>query len=376
MWAGLPRQFVPTGCDVLADSRPHPRTCLAQPLLIARTMECAVQPTTLATIQLPAAATLLTETPNAAGIMLASGISFGKQLDTALGDTPTPAPSTANASTLPQASPQAAAAPSQQASTPAPAPQTQPMPTTTTSAQQADPPSPSGIVTAALPQPLAATTQDVASDVTGACTSTAVRRTTSRTSSTKASADGQPQTVSAQPNAVVTPVPTAAPEQTDPATAATGAPQASSHISGVATVMAKPEGTKALDAEGQAPSPSTPHSAPAPEAQAAPSAQPATLPSAELAVPAAVALPSQPAVPAASSVTAPAETPRSASPVTQITPALVQIGHAADGAQRLTVRLQPPELGLVQIRIDRCQYRSNFPQKCRLNFPHFVERSI
>jgi flagellar hook-length control protein FliK len=31
----------------------------------------------------------------------------------------------------------------------------------------------------------------------------------------------------------------------------------------------------------------------------------------------------------------------------------MQIGHAPDGAQRLTVRLDPPELGQVQIKIDR-----------------------
>ena len=37
----------------------------------------------------------------------------------------------------------------------------------------------------------------------------------------------------------------------------------------------------------------------------------------------------------------------------QIAPALVQMGHAPDGAQRLTVRLEPPELGQVQVRIDR-----------------------
>jgi flagellar hook-length control protein FliK len=45
--------------------------------------------------------------------------------------------------------------------------------------------------------------------------------------------------------------------------------------------------------------------------------------------------------------------PHAATPVEQITPALVSLGHAPDGAQRLTMRLQPPELGQVQIRIDR-----------------------
>lgn len=41
------------------------------------------------------------------------------------------------------------------------------------------------------------------------------------------------------------------------------------------------------------------------------------------------------------------------SPAAQITPALVSMGHAPDGAQRLSMKLEPPELGQVQIRIDR-----------------------
>ena len=44
-----------------------------------------------------------------------------------------------------------------------------------------------------------------------------------------------------------------------------------------------------------------------------------------------------------------------ASPVAQIAPALVAFAHGPDGAQRLTLRLDPPELGQVQIRIDRPQ---------------------
>ena len=61
-----------------------------------------------------------------------------------------------------------------------------------------------------------------------------------------------------------------------------------------------------------------------------------------------------PTTPAA---TPPAATPASphatATPAEQIAPALVSLGHAPDGAQRLTMRLQPPELGQVQVRIDR-----------------------
>jgi len=42
-----------------------------------------------------------------------------------------------------------------------------------------------------------------------------------------------------------------------------------------------------------------------------------------------------------------------ASPAAQLAPALVQMGHAPDGATRLTVRLDPPELGHVEVRIER-----------------------
>jgi flagellar hook-length control protein FliK len=41
------------------------------------------------------------------------------------------------------------------------------------------------------------------------------------------------------------------------------------------------------------------------------------------------------------------------SPATQIEPVLVSLAHSPDGAQSLTMRLQPPELGQVQVRIDR-----------------------
>jgi hypothetical protein len=49
----------------------------------------------------------------------------------------------------------------------------------------------------------------------------------------------------------------------------------------------------------------------------------------------------------------PAPSSHTGSPAAQIAPALVQVGHAADGATRLTVRLDPPELGQVQVRIER-----------------------
>jgi hypothetical protein len=64
---------------------------------------------------------------------------------------------------------------------------------------------------------------------------------------------------------------------------------------------------------------------------------------------AAVAMPTAAADPAATSH-APAT-----SLASQVAPALVSLAHAPDGAQRLTLRLDPPELGQVQIRIDRPQ---------------------
>ncbi len=45
--------------------------------------------------------------------------------------------------------------------------------------------------------------------------------------------------------------------------------------------------------------------------------------------------------------------PRDAAPAAQIAPALVSLVAHADGTQRLTMRLDPPELGQVQIRIER-----------------------
>lgn len=44
---------------------------------------------------------------------------------------------------------------------------------------------------------------------------------------------------------------------------------------------------------------------------------------------------------------------RDAAPAAQIAPALMSLSHTTDGTQRLTMRLDPPELGQVQIRIER-----------------------
>ena len=93
-------------------------------------------------------------------------------------------------------------------------------------------------------------------------------------------------------------------------------------------------------------------------------AEPPADTSATAALPAAP-LGAAPPISAAETTAAPTRTPEPApapatsamahpgSPAAQITPALMQTGQGPDGAQRLTVRLDPPELGHVQIKIDR-----------------------
>lgn len=66
----------------------------------------------------------------------------------------------------------------------------------------------------------------------------------------------------------------------------------------------------------------------------------------------AVAAPQQPSEPASAAPTA-AHATGVATPAAQVAPALVSLFHAPDGTQRMTLRLDPPDLGQVQIRIDR-----------------------
>jgi len=75
-------------------------------------------------------------------------------------------------------------------------------------------------------------------------------------------------------------------------------------------------------------------------------------------LPASLSLPASPDTqPAAATPGTPTEpsAPRQAvaSPAAQVAPALVSMAHTPDGTQRLTLRLDPPELGHVQIRVDR-----------------------
>ncbi len=89
------------------------------------------------------------------------------------------------------------------------------------------------------------------------------------------------------------------------------------------------------------------HQQPAVDADAKP--EPVTAPAASI-----VPLPTLPAtsVQTPTILTSATGTPHP-TPAAQIAPALVSMSHAPDGAQRLTMKLEPPELGQVHIRIDR-----------------------
>ena len=92
-----------------------------------------------------------------------------------------------------------------------------------------------------------------------------------------------------------------------------------------------------------------------PDVPADAQAHPTSSPTMELTPHIAVVLPEPVAqsTPSPLAATGSASPSHAASPTAQVAPALVQMGHAVDGTQRLTVRLDPPELGHVQVRIDR-----------------------
>jgi len=85
----------------------------------------------------------------------------------------------------------------------------------------------------------------------------------------------------------------------------------------------------------------------------APPAQPASQVATE---PSLAVLPASAEPPAPVPATPPApgsSRPAVASPAGQVAPVLVSMAHAPDGTQRLTLRLEPPELGHLQIRVER-----------------------
>jgi flagellar hook-length control protein FliK len=50
--------------------------------------------------------------------------------------------------------------------------------------------------------------------------------------------------------------------------------------------------------------------------------------------------------------------------VAQIAPALISVAQSASGTQRLTIRLDPPELGTVQIRVE---HPANAPMQVEIS---------
>ena len=124
------------------------------------------------------------------------------------------------------------------------------------------------------------------------------------------------------------------------------------------TTASEPPGNETASAS-TAPTATTPSMEASPAWQSAPAAAAATAAGASPAQSVlATTQPEQNAGPvqlpdpvAAASTPQPDATP--AAPAQQVSAALVSLAHAPDGGQRMTLRLEPAELGLVQIRIDR-----------------------
>ena len=84
--------------------------------------------------------------------------------------------------------------------------------------------------------------------------------------------------------------------------------------------------------------------------------QPSAHPSSPIAIDAGIPAAPSTAPPTAAAIATPddpSSTSRPASPAAQMAPVLVSLRHMADGTQRVTMRLDPPELGRVQVSIDR-----------------------
>lgn len=103
-----------------------------------------------------------------------------------------------------------------------------------------------------------------------------------------------------------------------------------------------------------------------------PAAAPQDSPSSPPIAATAAAISAMPATPSAIAVTAPpvsrttpSHPPQPASaPAAQIAPALISVAQSAGGTQRLTIRLDPPELGTVQIRVE---HAANAPMQVEIN---------
>jgi len=204
-------------------------------------------------------------------------------------------------------------------------------------------------VAAALPLPetAAPTTRDA-----GTSKSSPLRRgATPGVAALETKVDQPPATTAVHPLPAGASAPETTPQRTEPAT-----PRQHTETS-KAIEDARP--APAPVTAGQSEAKRTPleatSSQPLQDTSVATPAQSVASPPTDLAVPV-LPTPPQPAPPSAApteAAAASAASPRAASPTAQIAPAVMQMGHAPDGAQRLTVRLEPPELGHVQVRIDR-----------------------
>jgi flagellar hook-length control protein FliK len=149
----------------------------------------------------------------------------------------------------------------------------------------------------------------------------------------------------------------------DPCIRPAGVPVARSHAAPPENAAAVVESAGGLQAASAVPGPVEPQSTvpdgPQPRDQGVPDAAanvpPIQSPSPVATQLAPTLLPASTPAPAAASSTPVSASPRPAvaTPADQVAPVLVSMAHAADGAQRMTLRLEPPDLGHVEIRIDR-----------------------
>ncbi|HME28136.1 MAG TPA: flagellar hook-length control protein FliK [Acetobacteraceae bacterium] len=219
-------------------------------------------------------------------------------------------------------------------------------------AQQPTPMPPEPQVASALPLPEMATpiTRDAGPSKSFRASPSLRRAATTGVAALETPMDQPVATTAVQPLPVGMPAPETTPERTEPATPRqhTEPPKATDDAGPIPMASVAPGQPEAKPTALEAAPPQ-----PLQDAPAIASAQPVASSPTDLAAAVLPTVPqpaSQPAAPTEAGATA---SPRTASPAAQIAPALVQTSHAPDGAQRLTMRLEPPELGRVQVRIDR-----------------------
>jgi flagellar hook-length control protein FliK len=217
-------------------------------------------------------------------------------------------------------------------------------------------PHPSG-TTAALPlQPPAKAGQSAGR---------AAARTRQRSEAAPQSKDSDPSAAAA---AIIAPppIPASAPASAqptmtgqvhnDPHNAAVGitAAPSSGGAEPPGTIANAPSATAAASAsESLSAAPLTVPGGPSSDATPQASPLPLAIPATAAAISAAPApLATTAAAPPVAQTTTPAPAPASTAPAAQIAPTLISVAQSASGTQHLTIRLDPPELGTVQIRVE------------------------